>query len=147
MLAYRPLTFFWIAEFADGTAIAQFDPESGKENRADPDWLPSAKGQPKIPKSPVYREKQLVKVGWHPFNRNFAVKVLGATGRIVIPTNNGSHAIDVKKGDRVLIFRENTIKFNLAGQEMQRETVYVVGIIGGKVLRIREDGSVHTKNI
>jgi len=142
MLAYRPITFFWIAEFADGTAISQFDPETGKENKADPDWLPSAKGQPKIPKNPIYHEKRVVKIGWYPFNRNFAAKVLQATGQIVIPTNNRYHTVDVKKGDRVLIKRENIINFNLSGQELRRETVYIIGIIGGKVLRIREDGSV-----
>ena len=142
MLSYRPLTYFWIAEFADGTAIAQFDPETGKENKADPDWLPSAKGQPKIAKNPAYREKQLVKIGWYPFNRNFAAKVLVGTGKLPIPTNNSSHTINVKKGDRVLLKRENTIKFNLSGHETQRKTVYVVGIIGGKILEIHEDGSV-----
>lgn len=142
MLSYRPLVFFWIAQFADGTALAQFDPQTGRENKADPDWLPSAKGQPKIPKSPIYREKQLVKVGWYPFNRNFAAKVMIANGKIVIPTTNVSHTMNVKAGDRILLKRENTIKFNLSGQETRRETVYVVGIIGKKVLRISEEGGV-----
>ena len=140
MLNYRPLVYFWIVQFEDGTALSQFDPETGKENRADPDWLPS---QTKIAKDSVY-SKKLVKLGWYPFNRNFASKVLKATGTICIPTDNPTFEIDLKNGDQPLLKRENTIKFNLSGQEISRETIYVLGKIGGKVLRICEDGSVES---
>lgn len=141
-LNYRPLRYMWIAEFSDGSALPQFDPETGKENKADPDWLPSAPGQPKIPKDRVYREKKLVKFGWYPFTSELAKKIFEAEAIIVIPTDNPRYFIELNDGDKLLAYRTNTINFSLQGGISRGETVYVLGKTGGKLLHIHEDGSV-----
>ena len=143
-LGYRPLCYFWIADFQDGTSLPQFDPETGKENKADPDWLPSASGQPPIPKDPIFVDKKLVKFGWYPFTEKLARKIFEiSVGKIiVIPTNNPSHVIELKDSDKLVAYRTNSVKFSLCGGVSRGGTVYVLGKVGGKVLRIREDGSV-----
>lgn len=141
-LGYRPLCYFWIAGFSDGSALSQFDPETGKENKADPDWLPSVPGQSPIPKDRVYHERKLVRFGWYPFTPELAEKILEEQGTVVIPTNNLSHIIDLKDGDKVVAYRTNGIKFSLRGGVSRSETVYLLGKVDGEILRIREDGSV-----
>ena len=138
----RPLCYFWIAEFSDGSALSQFDPETGKENKGDPDWLPSAQGQPEMPKAPVYQEKKLVRFGWYPFAPEIAEKILEAQGIVAFVTNSPPHVIELEEDDRLIAYRTNTIRFGLRGGVSRGETVYVLGKVGGEVLRIREDGSV-----
>jgi hypothetical protein len=142
MLNYRPFTFFWIAEFSDGSALPQFDPETGKENKADPDWLAGAPGQPPIAKDAVFVDKKLVRFGWYPFTVKLAKKILEAQGVVAIRTRNPSHIVELKDGEKLIAYRTNAIKFNLRGGVCRGETVYVLGKFGGEVLRIREDGSV-----
>lgn len=144
MLNYRPLTFFWIAEFSDDSALPQFDPETGKENKADPDWLPSKPDQPPIPTAEIWKEKRIVRFGWYPFSLELAKKINNRIEdtQIVIPTCNHSHVIKLRKGEKVIAHRTNAINFSLCGGISRGETVYVLGKVGEKVLRIREDGSV-----
>ena len=125
LLPYHPLVFFWIAEYEDGKALPQFDPETGEENK----FALTDKGK-------------LKKFGWHPFTPELAEKIYKRSGLIVIPTNNPSYVINLKKGDKLIAKRENIIKFDLKDGAISRRTVYVLGKVGGKVLRIREDGSV-----
>lgn len=143
-LGYRPLVYMWIAEFSDGSALPQFDPETGKENKADPDWLPSAEGQPPIPKPEIFKKKKLVRIGWYPFTSDLSGKLLNSSEKslVTIPTYNPSFSIELKNEDRPICYRTNSIKFSLRGGVRRGETVYVLGKVGGKVLRIREDGSV-----
>lgn len=141
-LDYRPLCYMWIAEFEDGTAAAQFDPDTGKENKADPDWLPSAEGQPPIPKAQIWKEKRIVRFGWYPFSVQLAQKILEAQNIVVIPTNNPVHVLELKKGDQPVAYRTNSVKLNLGGGVSRGETVYMLGKAGAKILGIHEDGSV-----
>lgn len=144
-LNYRPLCYFWVAEFSDGSALPQFDPETGKENKADPDWLPSVEGQPPVAKDPVFLNKKLVRFGWYPFTCKLAGKILEAEGIVVIPRNSPSHVVDLKDCEKLIACRTNAIKFGLRGGVSRGETVYVLGKAGGKVLRIREDGSINSE--
>lgn len=142
-LGYRPLVYFWIAEFEDGTALPQFDPETGLENKADPDWLSSAPSQPAIPKAKVWEEKQVARIGWYPFTPELSKKIYEATKTIVVPTLNPIKAINVKKGQKIVAYRTNTIKLHTKTGGIERgETVYVLGVEGGKIMRIKEDGTV-----
>jgi hypothetical protein len=142
MLDCRPLTFFWIAEFSDGSALPQFDPETGKENKADPDWLPSVPRQPPIAKDAVFVDKKLVRFGWYPFTIELAGKISETQGVVVIPTANPSHVVELKDGEKLIAYRTNAIKLSLHGGVSRGETVYVLGKVPGKVLHICEDGSV-----
>lgn len=144
MLKYRPLTFFWIAEFSDGSALPQFDPETGRENKADPDWLPSAEGQPPVVKDPVFLSKKLVRFGWYSFTSELARKILETQGIVVLPRNNPSHVVDLKDGEKLIAYRTKAIKFGFRGGVSRGETVYMLGKVGGKVLRIHEDGSINS---
>lgn len=137
-LNYRPLRYFWIAEFSDGSALPQFNPETGEENKADPDWLPSAEGQPKIPKDKIWEQKKIIRFGWYPFTPELAQKI----AEVVIPTDNPPYILELKDDDKLIAYRTNAINFSLRGGVSRGETVYVLGKEGGKVLRIREDGSV-----
>jgi len=125
-LSYRPLVYFWIAEYSDGTAFPQFDPETGKENRfADVD------------------QARLKRFGWYPFSLEITKKIFEAEGIIVLATANPPHVIELKDGEKLVGKRENTIRLNMKGNSVGRgETVYILGVEGEKGLRIREDGSV-----
>jgi len=125
MLNYRPLVYMWIAEQKNGRALPQFDPCTGEENKfslVDPD--------------------RLVSFGWFPFTFSLAKKIYIKNGLVAIPSNNPPHIIELKKGDKLIAKRENTIVFSLKDGIRREETVYVLGVEGGKILRIKEDGAV-----
>lgn len=91
-LDYRPLVYFWVAEYKDGTALPQFDPETGEENRfADVD------------------QSKLKAFGWYPFNFALAQKIYEREGLIVIPSNNSIHRIELKNGEILIAKREQEI--------------------------------------
>jgi hypothetical protein len=152
---YRPLTLFWIAEFSDGSALAQFEPETGKENRGHPDWLPSKtdencmveKDGEKVSHRVAYpvprhlRGKRVVRIGWYPFNSELARKVLGATEKLVIPSEAKPVVIDLKGGEKPVCYRSHSLKlYTKDGGVEYGETVYVLGAKGGKTLHINEGG-------
>ena len=139
---YRPVCYFWIAEFRDGSALPQFDPETGKENEADPDWLPSRPDQPPIRKGPLFANKKLLRFGWYPFTLELADKILEEEGLVVIPTKNPLHVVELKDGEKLIAYRTNAVKLSLPGGVSRGETVYVLGKVGGEVSHIREDGSI-----
>jgi len=123
-LGYRPLVYMWVAEYRDGTALPQFDPETGLENRF-------AK----------VNESKLCRFGWYPFSSEMAAKILKVQGMIVIPTRNLSHTVELKEGDKLFAVRRNHIEFSVKGGGTRRvETLYVLGVEGGKIKTVREDG-------
>jgi len=122
---YRPLVFFWIAEYENGKALPQFDPETGEENRfIDVDL------------------KHVKRFGWYPFTPKLAVKIEKATGLTVIPSNNPIYTVTLKNGEQLIAKRHNVIKFNMKGGILSRKTFYVLGKVGDKILIITEDGKV-----
>lgn len=126
MLGYRPLIYFWIAEYTDGSALPQFDPETGKENRF----------------SEVDPQK-LERFGWYPFSLKLAQQVLRREKIRVIPTRNPAYVVSVENGDKLVAYRTNTIKLHTAkGGVEHDETVYVLGVEGGKILQVGEGGSL-----
>jgi hypothetical protein len=128
MLGYRPLVYFWIAEYTDGSALPQFDPETGKENRF----------------SEIDHQK-LKRFGWYPFSLKLAQKILKGKKVRVIPTRKPSYTVTVGKGDRLVAYRTNTVKLQMRkGRVIHAETVYVLGIKGKKIFRINENGAIIT---
>jgi hypothetical protein len=126
MLGYRPLVYFWVAEYTDGSALPQFDPETGRENRfSEVDQL------------------KLRRFGWHPFSLKLAQKILKTEQTVVVPTRNPSYTVTVEEDDKLVAYRTNTIKLHTRkGGVDQEETVYVLGVEGGKTLQINEEGNV-----
>lgn len=156
-LGYRPQVYFWICFFEDGQALPQYDPLSGYENKADPDWLPSAPQDSfvavkLIPRSQVYKDKRVIKVGWHPFNEDLSRMVLIGAGHATIVSDNPAYYLDydLEKGETPLVKRENKVRYNVkSGKIKAREIVYVLGKVlpdGSQeiVYRIKEDGSLET---
>jgi len=82
----------WIAEYGDGSAFPQFDPETGKEN----------------PFTAVDQSK-LCKFGWYPFSVEMTRKILKTDGIAVIPTNNPLYFIELSENDVLIAKRTNEI--------------------------------------
>jgi len=160
----------WIAEFEDGSLVAQFDPQKGVENKADPDWLPSRQPAPVVhgeeavgmataeiksydPTSPIgqLKEKgvQVKRVGWHNFSPKMAA-CLQANGHPVRSTHPPlSVVLNVGEGEEPVLARRMAKKYALAGatrlQMYDRgtgPTVYVIGIKDKAYIFIGEDGSI-----
>ena len=126
MLGYRPLVYFWIAEYTDGSALPQFDPETGRENRF----------------SEVDHQK-LERFGWYPFTSELAQKIMKARKVIVVPTGNLPYTVRLGNGKKLVAYRTNTIKLHTKSGEVDHgETVYVLGVDCGKILEIDERGNV-----
>lgn len=126
MLGYRPLVYFWIAEYTDGSALPQFDPETGREN-----------------KFSEVDHRKLHRFGWYPFSLKLAQQILKGEKKGVIPTRNRSYTVTVGKGDRLVAYRTNTVKLQMRKcGVIHGETVYVFGVEGGKILQIDEGGNV-----
>ncbi|HEY4674475.1 MAG TPA: hypothetical protein VIH48_00300 [Candidatus Bathyarchaeia archaeon] len=125
MLPYRPLVFFWIAEYEDGKAVAQFDPDTGEEKTF-----------------ALVQEDRLIAFGWYPFKPELSGRITKKSGLVTIATNNPSYRVKLEKGDKLIAKRENVVRLNIKGEVVSRETAYILGKVGGKILRICEDGSV-----
>lgn len=129
MLGYRPLVYFWIAEYSDGSALSQFDPETGEENLfEDVDRL------------------RLKRFGWYPFTPRLTKRIFEADGIIAAPTNNKPYTVEIRKGQKFVAYRTCSIKLHTRNGGIQREeTVYVLGVEDGEMLHIYENGDVKVK--
>ncbi|MCW4033816.1 MAG: hypothetical protein NWF03_00455 [Candidatus Bathyarchaeota archaeon] len=126
MLGYRPLVYFWIAEYSDGSALPQFDPQTGKENRF----------------SEVDQHK-LARFGWYPFSQQLAQKVWSTEKMLVVASENRSYSVTLQKGDKLVAYRTGTVKLQMRNGGVEHaETVYVLGVNGKKVLYIDEGGNL-----
>ena len=127
MLGYRPLVYFWIAEYSGGSAFPQFDPETGEEN--------------------LFRDvdqSKLKRFGWYPFTPGLAKKIYEAEGILVIPTCNRPYVIEIQNGQKLVAHRTCSIKMRMRSGGIERgETVYVLGVENGKILQINESGVVN----
>ncbi len=125
MLGYRPLVYFWIAEYNDGSALPQFDPETGRENRFS-----------------EVNQQELKRFGWYPFNSELAKKICDAEGTIVVSTCSKSYMIEIQDGQKVVAYRRCSVKMRMGGGIEWGEIIYVLGVEGGRILQIDEWGRV-----
>jgi len=91
-LDYAPPVYWWLAEYAGGEALPQFDPESGCEN----------------PYASV-DQRRLVGFGWYPFTAEFSERIYHKTGIITTPSSNSIHRVEVLPGERLRASRRNTV--------------------------------------
>ena len=126
MLGYRPPVYFWIAEYSGGSALPQFDPDTGEEN--------------------LFRDVDRLKLkrfGWYPFTPELAKKIYEAEGILVIPTSNRPYVIEIQNGQKLVAHRTCSIKMHMRSGGIERgETIYVLGLEGGKVVQVNEEGNV-----
>ena len=89
----HPLVYFWVAEFNDGKALAQFDPESGIENRFN-----------------MVDQKRLKRFGWHPFSARYSNVIYNTPAHnVTVPSLNQSYTVE-PNGHKLVAYRENIIK-------------------------------------
>ena len=106
-LGYDPLTFFWIAIYTDGTALPQFDPETGKEN----------------PFSAVDMSK-LKSIGWYPFTLQLAEVIAQDINIRKLPY----YVAEMKEGREAVIYRSPTLSYMVKDPTVKmRTTTYVLG--------------------
>ncbi|MCK5563575.1 hypothetical protein KAI30_05315 [Candidatus Bathyarchaeota archaeon] len=88
-------------------------------------------------------QQKLKRFGWYPFAPKLTQKILKGEKIIVIPTRNPLYTVRLVRGDKVVAYRTNTIKMHRQrGGVDHGETVYVLGVEGGKILQINEEGNV-----
>jgi len=98
----NPLVYFWIAEYHGNRALPQFDPSTGHENRFD-----------------LVDTPKLARFGWHPFTASFAAKIAETEKVACLPSGLPSHVVDLRKNDKLVAFREVTVKtfkFHVCGK-------------------------------
>ncbi len=117
----RPLVYFWIVEFGDKVAIAQFDPKTGNENSF---------GEQVIP-----RASKIKTAGWYPFSQSLMDKV----GFPVIVLPVPIHRVDIPPGRELVIFRRNRIHYGVGSARGKSE--YFLGVRGEPVKCISENGT------
>ena len=115
------LKYFWIAEYNDGTALPQFDLESGNEN--------------------LFKEidqSRLIRFGLYPFTLELSKKVECSDLNLLLP----KFVINLKKEDKLFFARRNYIQM-----QGTRENRYIEYLLGTQnyVLHINESGNVEVK--
>ncbi|MEA3281672.1 MAG: hypothetical protein U9Q68_03795 [Euryarchaeota archaeon] len=109
-LGYAPLRYYWLIEYADGRAIAQFDPETGEENL----WK-------SVPKD------DMIKASLAEFSTELSEKIIDGCGVHTIPSMMPYiYSIDLEPGDNLILFRRNYVSYSGTGVE-NRKTVFVLG--------------------
>lgn len=53
---------------------------------------------------------QLARFGWHPFTATFALKIKQGAGVDCMPSGLPSHTVNLRKNDKLIAFRETTVK-------------------------------------
>jgi len=146
----------WLVEFSDGTALSQYDTETGIENYANPDWLPSKVDSEgyvikngirmlyreayQIPE--IYKRADVVRFSWVPFIPELAKKIWHRYGKIVIPKDLPIHSIKLHDGEKLLAHRTPSFLFNLSGGTKIGPIEYILGVKGKSKKIIKEDGSI-----
>lgn len=126
LLSSPPLSYFWVVEYWDGQAVAQFNPETGSELM----WS-----------SVLSRNKRVKRVMWLPFTQEFAQKVFAKTGTVcrVIPTGRAMKA-DIPEGAKIILKRKGRIALGERDPEAFHTRAYILGFeFGGEVFVMARD--------
>ncbi len=90
---HRPLVYFWIAEYKNGKALPQFDPQTGHENKFDLVDIPKLKS-----------------FGWYPFPPKFANKVWQSSKVVCVPSTLPVYTLILHEGKKLIAYRDQTVK-------------------------------------
>jgi len=115
------LKYFWIAEYKDGTALPQFDLETGKEN--------------------LFKDidqSKIVRFGLYPFTLELSKKIDCGDLNPFLP----KFVINLSKEDKLFFVRRNYIK--IQGTKENRYIEYLLGT-QNYVLHINESGNTEVK--
>lgn len=115
------LKYFWIAEYNDGTALPQFDLESGNEN--------------------LFKDidhSKIIRFGLYPFTVELSKKVECSDLNPFLP----KFVINLKSNDKLFFVRRNYIE--MCGTTENRYIEYLLGN-QNYVLHIDESGNVEVK--
>lgn len=93
-LGYPPLKYFWIAWYNDGTALSQFDPETGEEIGFLEVDLP-----------------RVVKFGWYPFTPKLAELVRKKGILAVVDPQAKPLEVHLNPRRSLVAFRRNYLKY------------------------------------
>jgi len=115
-LGYWPLKYFWIAWYNDGTALSQFDPESGEEIGFLEIDLP-----------------RVVKFGWYPITPKLARLVRKKGLLVVVDPWAKPLEVQLNSHRSLVAFRRNYLKYGKG--KIERWTEYWLGYY--------EDGKEH----
>jgi len=113
------ISFFWIAEYDDGTIFSQFDFNCGKEN--------------------LYKDidiNRVVKIGWYPFTIELSKLIPNAIFNPILPY----YVINIENQEEIFIRRRGFII--MTGKREIRKYEYILGITGKYLLTIDENGNV-----
>lgn len=115
------LRYFWIAEYKDGTALPQFDPETGEEN--------------------LFKDINQIKTirfGWYPFSEELSKKVKSSLYNPFLP----KYILNININDKLIAKRRNYIE--RIGTIEKRRTEYLLGN-QNFIMTIDEYGNVEVK--
>lgn len=120
------LHMFWIAEYQDGQALPQFDPDTGEEH--------------------LFKEvdqSNLKRFGWYAFPRNLANKVAYAAHNPCL----ASYTVDIPPGAALVAHRTTSITFSPKELTVKHHEAdeYVLGLQGSPLMHIYTDGRVELK--
>jgi len=119
------LHLFWIAEYQDGTALPQFDPDTGDEH--------------------LFSEvdhARLKRFGWYSFPYEMTEKIPEAVFNLALD----HYAVEIPQGEKLTAFRTTTLNITLDGQPRKHEAgEYVLGLEGSPLMHIFTDGKVELK--
>ena len=101
-----PLQYFWIIEYSDGTALPQFDPDTGIENKIDLD------------------RDDIVRISWNPVT--YEMKI--ADDKIIrdVGLDTRRIIVDIEESETPIIYRENHLSFTGSMAGLQR-VKYIIG--------------------
>ena len=125
----KPILYlFWVTEYKDGTALPQFDPDTGEER------LFSEVDQDKV-----------ARFGWYPFTPELARKVNGA---MVNPLLD-SYVLNLSEGKNLVALRSVSKQVTLESGSFydgkHEADEYVLGVEGSPLMHIFKDGRVELR--
>ena len=114
------LKYFWIVEYNDGTALPQFDPDTGKENLFK-----------------TINQSKMIRFGIYPFSFEFSKKI-----DCGVPSLLSKIVINLNNTDKLFFRRRNYIERR--GRIECRHIEYLLGT-QDYVLHIDEFGNIEVK--
>jgi hypothetical protein len=102
-----PLKYFWVVSYTNGTALSQFDPDTGEEHQ----WL-------------EVDESSVCRIAWAEFSHELSKKIKLDTISVRRPK---MHYVDFNPDEKILICRRNHITVSSGLVEKGHRIEYLIG--------------------